>query len=271
MRESETIELKKSSSELKEALVSISAILNKHGKGEIYFGVKNDGAVVGQSVSETTLRKISKAVSDKIEPKIFPNIEEVILDDKSCVKVSFDGADAPYWANGKAYVRVADEDRQLSARELEKIIVEKNKNCFGWDDQSVERAAISDIEESNLRSFVSRANSAGRLKESFSGCDTVLSKLNLISPDGKLTNTAMALFCENNNIKLQMAIFATENKVTFNDIKQEEGTLFDLLDKAELYLRNNLRWRVQFGKLEREEIPEIPIEALREALVNSFH
>ena len=36
--ESETVELKKSTSELKEALVSISAILNKHGSGEISFG-----------------------------------------------------------------------------------------------------------------------------------------------------------------------------------------------------------------------------------------
>ncbi len=50
LQESETVELKKSTSELKEALISISAILNKHGSGEIYFGVKNDGIVVGQEV-----------------------------------------------------------------------------------------------------------------------------------------------------------------------------------------------------------------------------
>ena len=39
-KETETLELKKSTSELKEGVVSIAAILNKHGKGELYFGIK---------------------------------------------------------------------------------------------------------------------------------------------------------------------------------------------------------------------------------------
>lgn len=43
LRESETVELKKSLSELKEGLVSIAAILNKHGFGEIWFGISPDG------------------------------------------------------------------------------------------------------------------------------------------------------------------------------------------------------------------------------------
>ena len=36
MRESEVLELKTSTSELKEAINSIAAILNKHQKGELY-------------------------------------------------------------------------------------------------------------------------------------------------------------------------------------------------------------------------------------------
>ncbi|MEK6921326.1 MAG: RNA-binding domain-containing protein, partial [Nanoarchaeota archaeon] len=52
MKESETIELKKSTSELKEAVISIVSILNKHQKGDIYFGVKNNG--------DLTIDKIKK-------------------------------------------------------------------------------------------------------------------------------------------------------------------------------------------------------------------
>jgi len=37
LKESEILELKKSTSELKEAIISVSSILNKHQKGEIYF------------------------------------------------------------------------------------------------------------------------------------------------------------------------------------------------------------------------------------------
>ena len=89
MKESETLELKKSTSDLKEALISIVAILNKHRKGELYFGIKNNGEVVGLTVAEKTIRDISKAVSDNIEPKIFPKINEVILKGKNCVQVEF--------------------------------------------------------------------------------------------------------------------------------------------------------------------------------------
>ena len=45
--ETEQIEFKKSTGELNEGIVSIVAILNKHQAGELYFGVKNDGTVLG--------------------------------------------------------------------------------------------------------------------------------------------------------------------------------------------------------------------------------
>lgn len=39
---------------------------------------------------------------------------------------------------------------------------------------------------------------------------------------------------------------------------------------AEKYIFKNIRWRVEFGSLQRKEIPEIPVDAVREALINSF-
>lgn len=48
--ETETIEFKKSISELKEGIISISSMLNKNGFGILYFGIKNDGTIVGQDV-----------------------------------------------------------------------------------------------------------------------------------------------------------------------------------------------------------------------------
>jgi ATP-dependent DNA helicase RecG len=44
-----------------------------------------------------------------------------------------------------------------------------------------------------------------------------------------------------------------------------------MIDIAEKYIRNNIRWRVVLdGSIKRKEIPEIPMDAVREALVNSF-
>ena len=48
--ESETVEFKKSTGEHKEALQAISAMLNKHGRGELYFGCQRRNAAPGDVV-----------------------------------------------------------------------------------------------------------------------------------------------------------------------------------------------------------------------------
>ncbi len=66
IEESERVELKKSTSELKEGIISIASILNKHKSGRLYLGIRNDGTVLGQSVTDNTLREISKAIGKRI-------------------------------------------------------------------------------------------------------------------------------------------------------------------------------------------------------------
>ena len=68
-----------------------------------------------------------------------------------------------------------------------------------------------------------------------------------------------------------MAIFATNERLTFTDIQRYHGPVLKLVDIAEAYIKNNIHWRAEFtGSLQRTEIPEIPVDAIREALLNSF-
>ena len=108
--ENETTEYKKTTRELREAMASISSILNKHKKGKLYFGVKDDGTAIGLDISPKTLRDVSQAIAEKIEPKIYPTINKVVIDGKNCIEVEFSGNNIPYFADGKAYMRVSDTD-----------------------------------------------------------------------------------------------------------------------------------------------------------------
>lgn len=56
-------------------MFSIAAILNKRQKGELYFGVKNDGTVIGQEINDESLRKVSQAIGNHIKPAIYPKIK----------------------------------------------------------------------------------------------------------------------------------------------------------------------------------------------------
>ena len=268
--ENEFLELKKSTSELKEAIISMVGILNKHSAGELYFGIKNDGIPVGQEVSDKTLRDISRSIADHIEPKIYLEITAVKLDEKSCIRIKFEGSEAPYFAFGRAYLRVADEDRQLTSKELQKIILTKAQNAVLWDAEAPEKNpySIDEIDEKIVKVFIERANAVGRIDFPFTNKVEILKKLKLMSSD-LLTNAAETLF-GSGTVDLQMAVFAGVERLTFIDIKRESGNIYKLIDTAELYIKNIIKWRVKFGKMQREEIPEIPIEAIREAIVNSF-
>lgn len=268
LQESETVELKKSTSELKEAVESIVAILNKHKKGNLYFGIKNDGTVVGQDISETTLRKISKTISDQIEPQIYPEISIEIINEKPCVHVKFEGKDAPYFADRRAYMRVADENKKLSVRELERLFAKKKGIVSTWESEITE-IPVNKASASVVREFVRRANESGRMTDRYENAGNVLSKLEVARGE-YLLNAGQVLFSNQNSMEVQAAVFAGTDKITFLDIQNYKGTLFDLISKSEAYIKEHINWRADLSGSRRVEIPEIPVRAIREAVINSL-
>jgi ATP-dependent DNA helicase RecG len=267
-KESEKIELKKSTAELKEAVISIAAILNKHGKGRLYFGIRNDGTVVGQQIGNATLREVSRAIVEHIEPRIYPSVDLENLENKPCVSVDFSGEDRPYYAYGRAYMRVADEDRQLSAGELERLIARKHQYRSGWEAEGSD-AAVAGVSTGALRRFVKRANDAGRLVHRYDSARNVLHKLKLLK-GRRLLNAGRILFCPDSGVEVQAAVFAGRDKITFLDIQSFRGDLFELIGKSESYIKEHINWRADLSGSRRVEIPEIPVRALKEAIVNSL-
>ena len=264
-KESETIELKKSTSKLKEGIKSIAAILNKHEEGELYFGVTDKGNIIGQDINNKTLRDISQTIAERIEPKIYPEVNSIELEDKKCILVKFRGSDKPYFAYGRAYIRVSDQDRPLSARALEGMIVKKNREALRWDNKVCKNSVFADISAHKLNTFLQKA---GLEPDSV---ENSLAKLDLIT-DGKLRNTAILLFAENPkkflfNAKLRCAVFGASEPI---DMQEYEGDIFYLIDEAQKYILKNIHTGMRIEGLARIDVPEIAPEALREAIINAF-
>ena len=136
--ETEILEVKTSTAELPAALNSIVAILNKHRGGTLYFGIKNNGKIVGQQMRESTIRDVTRAISENIEPKIYPNVQKVSIDGKECIRVEFKGEEIPYLSYGRAYMRVGDEDRQLSQKEIKNLIMKSSDFDTRWENEITE-------------------------------------------------------------------------------------------------------------------------------------
>ena len=266
--ESETLELKKSTAKLKEGVISIASILNKHGKGELYFGIKNDGTIVGQTVTEKTIRDISQSIGENIEPRIYPEINHIKLKGIDCIHIKFSGSEKPYFAFGRAFIRIGDEDRKLSAKELENIIIEKKQYRLRWDNEICADASIKDISAEKIKRFLKKAD----LK--YSGIQNDLEKLNLIK-NGNVLNPAVLLFGKKPerffpNAKLRCAVFGTTSTVYIIDRQEYTGDLFFLIEKAEEYILKNIHIGMKLNGLYRVDVPEIDKDAYRESIINAF-
>ncbi|MBF0216018.1 MAG: putative DNA binding domain-containing protein [Candidatus Omnitrophica bacterium] len=265
-KESETIEFKKSTSELKEAVISVVAMLNKRGRAEVYFGIADDGTVLGQMVGRNTIKDVTQAVVDNTEPRVFPKVDHRNIDGKECVVVEAHGTDNPYFAYGRAYIRVGESDKALSVREIEKLFLGKKKLL--WE-REISEKTINDVNEEAVKEFMRKAKTAKRVDFDFVDVKTTLHKLHLLNGN-RLLHAAETLFCDDNTLEVQAAIFAGTDKVTFLDIKSFKGNLFSLRQQAEVYVNGNMKWRAEIKTGPRKEIPEIPVEAVREAIGNSL-
>ena len=271
-RETEYDEFKTSLRELNDGIQSMAAIMNKGGSGTIWFGVRPDGMAVGMDVTEKTLRDVSQAIGNQIRPRIYPSVTSVPIHDGSereVVRVRFSGDDPPYACKGIYRVRVADEDVQLEPAELRRMLAEQIRRSDPWDGRTSTKV-VSDVDERTLRDYVARGNACGRIPDPFTTSEEALESLGLLR-EGHLTNAADVLFCKSKGIRLKQGVLESHTRTEILDLQQEEGTVFDLVRKADLYILNNTRRRLVIeGPGPREEIPEIPREAVREALYNAY-
>jgi len=188
--------------------------------------------------------------------------------DKECIHVTFHGNEAPYYAYGRAYTRVGDSNRQLSAKEVENIILEKNKERLRWDNRVCGTANLADISSQKLKSFIKDSGLSYRNKENS------LDKLGLLSK-GQLLNTAVILFANNPekyfpNAKLRCAVFGRTDTAYIVDRQEYTGDLFYLINSAETYILEHINIGMRLDGLVRVDVPEIDRDAFREAIINAF-
>ena len=271
-KENEIIEFKKTTAEIKEGLQSISAILNKHQKGYLYFGVRDNGDVIGQDIGKETLRDISKAIRSRLKPECEFEVNKKSSDDgRTFIEVYFSGNRVPYSADGKYFIRFSDEDKQMTNQELDKYFQDLKKDYSSWekDDSNV---SLNDVDEKVLRNEVNRGFSNKRIPFEYSDSIDVLKKFGLISASkDTLNNAGNVLFSKNKPILLKLATFATDTKDTFLKLEHFEGNIYECIEQALTYILSSIEWKIILdGSAQRKEYPEIPQKALREIIVNAF-
>lgn len=270
MKETEKLELKKSLAQLKEGIISCSAMLNKNHGGTVIFGINDDGRVCGITIGKRTKSDITQEIQNHLKP--LPTniiVDDYVEDGKRIIKVSVAGDDTPYNAYGRYYIRVNDADIQMDSHQLQSFFEKKDDSYIKWE-MSGSGHSIEEIDEDLLIDCIRTANEKGRMDYVYRNPHEALQKLELLTGNSELNNAGWYLFGNGKPLVIKEANYPTDARTDFGEIKEFRGNIIECIRESISYIQNHITFKAEIVGVQREEIPEIPIRAIREIVVNSF-
>ena len=272
--ESETVEFKKSTSLMREAVETVCAFTNRRG-GYLIFGVLDNGTVVGVPSSDDTLRHIVNEIKLNTDPKLYPSVEHANCEDKSCIVVTVEESPLkPHLAYGRTWIRVGPTNQKMDRHQYESML-QQRQNGYGFDFVIQPNASIADIDSDSLLRFLETANAIRSLNENlFLPADILLEKLELMRQT-QLTRAGLLLFgkrpttCFEGCFEVRCGSFLTDDG--YDEIlnnKEFKGNLLDIFENVYGYVIAALRHDSIKMEEFRKETPEFPFSVIREAIVN---
>jgi ATP-dependent DNA helicase RecG len=272
--ESETVEFKKSTASLREAIDTTCAFANHKG-GNLFFGVENDGGIIGQQVSDDTLKNIANAVKLNTEPKLYPQIEKIEIKGKTCILITVEESPLkPHLSYGRSFIRVGTTNQRLD-RERYEYLLQQRFNGYGFDYRVQKGAALDDIDTDAVYKFLETANSVRNLNENmFLPVDVILEKLELIKDSG-ITNAALLLFGKNpgkffpGHYEIKCGDFpGDEGYDEISNDKEFTGNIIDNFNFSLGFIKAYIKKTLVKNDVQHTEKWEFPVNVIREALVN---
>ena len=276
--EGPTLEFKRSTGELKEGMQTLCAFLNGAG-GLLLFGVRPDGTIEGQQVSDPTLRDIAQAAS-RCEPSIHPILKRIkVKNGREVIAVAVESTSkfGPYTYDGRGYERVASTTQRMTQSSYEQLLLARSQDRYRWENAGARGLTPRDLDRDEAFRIVETARSAGRLLgPAPKNLIEVLDRLG-VREEGRILHAAVVLcgkkfLPDYPQCELRMARFRGKDKAEFLDQKAVRAPAFKLLEEAEIFCQRHLPLpgKIVPGKLQRQDRPLIPPDAMREILVNAL-
>ncbi|KUE73727.1 hypothetical protein AUQ37_08090 [Candidatus Methanomethylophilus sp. 1R26] len=256
--EDEFREFKESTTELEKGLASLTAMLNKNGRGTVYFGVNDKGEIIGQDVGRNTLKSISQAINNMVDPPIIAKVEVNSSNDgKKYISVSAKGTDRPYACRGSIFIRSGEEDRKVPMSELRKMFMSSGDNLI---------QTTSSNQELSFRELCDLLNENGlHAKDD----ENLHKSLELLNSEGKY-NQQGQLLSDQNPAVLAVVIFRGKDR-TFMSMRKEFSGHSLLLEVRDVigYVESLNETFVDIRPEGRIEQKLFSMTAFREAWINA--
>ena len=251
----------------------IIAFANTDG-GNLYIGINDDCTISGINEPDKWMQKVDNICENNIEPPIRCQIEKIIINDKIILKVKIPkGSLRPYRAAGKIYIRVSSGKRVASREDIKYIF--QSVGAFFSDENIISDTSIDDLDMDYVINFFNDHIKENIITDKKSDeTFRILKNAKIMSQDG-LTTAGLMFFTDNPQsflpfAKISTAIFKGETIGT-EMIKQDiEGRLEKQFSDISNFFKNNIPELVRIKGFEKENERKIPLEVLRECMVNAI-
>ncbi len=284
--ESKNVEFKESLPEKSvKYMKSVVAFANGTG-GKIIFGIADKTREVIGFDKEEVFKKmdaIANAVSDSCEPAIIPDITLQTVDDKTVIVVEIsEGRQRPYYIkalgrDGGVYVRVAGTTRLADEYMIKELMFEGSNRYF---DQALSTGlTITDEDIDTLckamkeQAVKNAHNEEQKVSIKDIGRPQLRSWGILIERDGKdYPSNAFAILtgCGGLHVATQCGVFKGTTKAVFVDRREYTGPLWEQIEEAFQFVLRNIHLGADIVGIYRQDIYEIPPDAIRELIINAM-
>ena len=277
--ESKNIEYKVSLPDKSEKYMkTIVAFANTQG-GKLIVGVDDKThQIVGveNDVLFQLMDGIANAVSDSCVPQIIPDIEPQTVDGKTVIVVSVEaGKNRPYYLKSKGkdngtYIRVAGTSRQAFPEKIKELEMEGAR--ISWDELTCVGYEVTEEATQDLCNDIEDFRKKAGLSEHTVRKEQLFNWKVLKKREGNvLASNAYALLTSDyfQFSKTQCAVFKGTDRTIFLDKREYTGPIYKQIESAVEFVLRNIRLGATIDVLVRRESYELPVEAIREMIINA--
>lgn len=257
---------------------TIIAFANTQG-GTIVIGVDDTThEVIGVDKDSAfqIMDDIANAVADSCEPQIVPNIELQTINKQTVIIITVPPEPGrPYYLKSKGkhngtYIRVAGTSRPAGPEKITELEMEGSR--ISWDELICIGYEVREEEIEKLCEDIMEYRAKGGLpKREVTKSQLINWKLLKKGEAELLASNAFVLLVSDYFpfSKTQCAVFRGKERTVFLDKKEFTGSIYEQIENAVLFVLRNIRLGATIQGLVRNEAYELPVEAIREMIINA--
>ena len=268
--EGKTIEFKAELPNSNTLAKTIIAFSNTGG-GKLIIGVNDQGKIIGLAPEENIFElkdKVASIIYETCYPTVLPDIYTTTIDDQLLLIIEvYRGNLLPYYLKNKGknegvYIRVGATNRKASYENI--IELERQRMNISFDQEANREVALDSLDISILEA---RFAHTGKVLD-----QSVMKNLKLVIEDNNTiypSNGLLILLGKFEHVRMKCSRFKGTSMDVFLDRKEYDDNLFSQLENAENFIKNYIKLSGEIKGLQRNDQYEIPLEAIRESLVNA--